>query len=146
MFEVRRRIRQCGVCGSKLLFSLPSLTAIDCHQIRLTQSDIPFETQVLATSQPFADVRVIQDFKQTHCYIPQFANPGFLVPDGSFPLVMVRLTTLEHSQTSVIGISWHHILGDAQVCSRYLKQLSTVYDALVRGTEPRDFSEYPDCN
>ena len=100
----------------------------------------------MATSQPFADIRVIQDFKQTHLYIPQFANPGFLVPDGSFSLIMFRLTTLESSQTSVIGISWHHILGDAQVCSRYLKQLSAIYDALVRAIEPHDFFEYPDYN
>ena len=89
---------------------------------------------------------MIQDFKQTHLYIPQFPDPGFLVPDGSYPLLMVRLTTLEHSQTSVIGIVWHHILGDGHVCSRYLRQLSAVYAALNRGADPQEYYEYPDYN
>lgn len=70
----------------------------------------------------FPDLNVVQPTLLP--YLPNLP-PNFHEPNSDSPLLSLRLTTLEDS--SVLGIKWAHILGDAASAHRFLRHLSACY-------------------
>ncbi|CAF2060024.1 unnamed protein product [Rotaria magnacalcarata] len=47
------------------------------------------------------------------------------------PLVCFKLTRIVQSGEWVLGVSWEHVLGDAEPCLRFLNTISRVYQQLI---------------
>ncbi|RSH82707.1 uncharacterized protein EHS24_007701 [Apiotrichum porosum] len=92
--------------------------------ISLTNSPIPFSTQVVDDEYPYPDRHVIQP--DLGSFIPPLAGDYF-VAGADAPLVTVRLSTLKNGN-SVLGVNWAHILGDAAAFSRFLEDVSLLYN------------------
>jgi hypothetical protein len=54
-------------------------------------------------------------------------SPAYHVPNANHHLLAFRLTTLQPSQQSVLGITWAHILGDASALNLFTRHLSWIY-------------------
>ena len=94
----------------------------DINKIKLTSSAIPFETQTLSRNLAFDTLDVVQDTLEP--YLPILSS-RYAIPNTDSSLLSLRLTTL--TTTSILGIKWAHILGDASSAHRFLSHLSSIY-------------------
>ncbi|KAJ3757699.1 hypothetical protein EV360DRAFT_83752 [Lentinula raphanica] len=97
---------------------------MSCWKIRLTKSTIPLEIVESEDLPKFTD-SVIQDD-----LAPLLPRTDFDVVNADNALISLKLHV--SAQRTIIGVAWHHTLGDAATLLRFLTTFSEYYE----GHEP----------
>ncbi|KAF5391838.1 hypothetical protein D9757_001671 [Collybiopsis confluens] len=101
-----------------------TIDIIGLGQIRLADSPIPLEIIDLEHSEPRFTDSVIQDSLE-----PFLPDTDPVVTNVDNPLLRLKIHL--SSSSSIIGVAWHHTLGDAATLLRFMIALSDGYQGLT---------------